>query len=76
MKKFESLGRSLSKAEMKNVLGGIDATSNGSANCGSGSVSITSCNGTVTCQDNVGCKCVGRTATLTKCCSGNNCNVQ
>ena len=27
MKKFQSLGRSLSKAEMKNVLGGVDYAS-------------------------------------------------
>jgi len=74
MKRLAHLGKSLNKLEQKRIYGGMAPVSGGTANCGSGSVSISSCNGTTTCQDNVGCKCVGATASLTKCCSGNNCN--
>lgn len=69
MKKFEMLGRSLSKGEMKQIMGGQHSqVANCSASCANGSsVSFTNCSGTCSCTDNVGCTCSG-SQPLTKPC--------
>ena len=61
--------KKLSRNEMKKVVGG-KVESSGTASCGSGTVSLTNCNGTLTCVDNHGCQCQGGSNTLIKRCPG------
>ena len=59
----------LTRNEMKKLMGG-KVESSGSANCGSGTVTLTNCSGTLTCVDGHGCQCQGSNNTLTKRCPG------
>jgi hypothetical protein len=66
MKKFENLGKSLTRQEQKMLTGATSC----SGDCPAGqSASITNCNGTCT-GGNGYATCQGATAVLTKRCSG------